>query len=394
MSSSTRETALPPASNHLNAVRFSDIVQVRNKVMSLQAQGRPVYGFHGGEPDFETPQQIKDAMTTALSKNKTRYAPSSGIEPLREAIVRKLAHSNGMDVAVDNVLVTVGGLQALNAAFEAALDPGDEILMFSPYWSPIGEMITMTGAKSILVSVEDLENRGFDTVLQERQTPRTRAIYFNTPANPTGHVFAREHAEMVAAFAIRNNLTVIADEAYEHIVYTGEHVSIASLPGMSERTITSFTFSKSYAMTGWRIGYVVGPERFMSAMKKVVLYTTNGVSTPTQWAALAAMEIGSAFFAERRDSYRRRRDVLVSGLNELGLATKLSGGTFYAFPRVDRIDLDSRKAANLLLEHASIATIPGAVFGPHGERHLRFGFAVPMEMIEQGLEALQRYLVL
>jgi len=145
-------------------------------------------------------------------------------------------------------------------------------------------------------------------------------------------------------------------------------------------------------MTGWRIGYVVAPDRFMQSLQKVVLYTTNGVSTPTQWAALAAFEIGHEFFAERREIYRKRRDVLVSGLNELGLHGELPGGSFYHFPRVDTIDKDSRTVANLLLEHASIATIPGSVFGPHGEGHLRFGFAVPMQMIEQGLESLRRYL--
>ena len=380
------------ASNHLDRVNFSDIVQIRNKVMALQAAGKPVYGFHGGEPDFETPQHIKDAMTAALAQNKTRYAPSSGIDPLREAIANKVNTTNGMSVTAENVLVCVGGIQGLQAAFEATLDPGDEILVFSPYWTPIADMITMVGAKFTPVSVEDLETRGITAVLTEHLTPKTRTIYYNTPANPTGHIFTREDAEQVAAFAIKHNLTVIADEAYEHIVYSGTHFSIATLPGMAERTITVFTLSKSYGMTGWRIGYVIGPEQFMLAMKKVVLYGTNGVSTPTQWAALAAMGTDPAFFAEKRDLFRQRRDVLVAGLNELGLTTKIPGGTFYAFPGIDSVDPDSRKAAALLLENASIATIPGSVFGAHGEGHLRFGFAVPMETIERGLDALRRYI--
>jgi aspartate/methionine/tyrosine aminotransferase len=388
-----QEVTAPQVARHLDAVGFSDIVQIRNKVMSLRAAGKPVYGFHGGEPDFETPQPIKDAMARALQENKTRYAPSSGIEPLREAIAKKLRTFNAMDVTAKDVLITVGGIQGLTAAFEATLDPGDDILVFSPYWTPVGDLIAMVGARATLVSVEELVANGITQTLERYLTPKTKAIYYNTPANPSGHVFSLQDAEQVAAFALAHNLVVVADEAYEDIVYAeGGHVSIATLPNMSERTITCFTLSKSYAMTGWRIGYVVAPDRFMQSLQKVVLYTTNGVSTPTQWAALAAFEIGHEFFAERREIYRKRRDVLVSGLNELGLHGELPGGSFYHFPRVDTIDKDSRTVANLLLEHASIATIPGSVFGPHGEGHLRFGFAVPMQMIEQGLESLRRYL--
>ncbi len=389
---STTEKNQPQVATHLDAVGFSDIVHIRNKVMALRSAGKPVYGFHGGEPDFNTPDAIKTAMATALRENKTHYAPSSGIAPLREAIARKLRTFNGMDVTAGNVLVTVGGIQGLEAAFEATLDPGDDILVFSPYWTPIGDMIAMVGANSILVPVEELQRSGIQHVLQACLTPATRAIYYNTPANPTGHVFYRDDAEEVARFAILHNLTVIADEAYEDIVYDGEHVSIATLPGMAGRTITSFTLSKSYGMTGWRIGYLVAPDIFMSSLQKVILYTTNGVPTPIQWAAIAAMEINPEFFAEKRELYRKRRDLLIAGLNELGLSTELPGGTFYAFPKVDRIDPDSRKVADLLLEHASIATIPGSVFGPHGEGHLRFGFAVELETVEKGLEALRRFL--
>jgi aspartate/methionine/tyrosine aminotransferase len=389
---STTKQLLPPVAKHLDSVSFSDIVSIRNKVTALRNAGKPVYGFHGGEPDFETPQTIKDVMTEALRENKTRYAPSSGIEPLREAIAKKLRSTNGLDVGREDILVTVGGMQGLAAAFESTLDPGDEILVFSPYWTPIGEMVLMVGARPVLVPVHDLTSRGIEAVLQEHLTEATRAIYYNTPANPSGHVFDRKDAEQVAAFAIAHNLVVIADEAYEHIVYEERHVSIASLPGMLERTITVFTLSKSYGMTGWRIGYVVPPERFMEAARKLVLYTTNGVSTPTQWAALAAFAIQPDFFYEKCALYRKRRDVLVSGLNELGLTTPVPGGSFYAFARVDKIDKDSRKVADLLLEHANIATIPGAVFGPHGEGALRFGFAVPMETIENGLKALRAYL--
>ena len=383
---------LPPVAKHMDTVGFSDIVSIRNTVVSLQTTGKPVYGFHGGEPDFQTPQTIKNAMAAALREDRTRYAPSSGIEPLRQAIAEKLRTRNHLNVTAEEVLVTVGGMQGLAAAFESVLDPGEEIMVFSPYWTPIGEMILMVKARPVLVPVSRLRTEGIAAVLKEHLSPATRAIYYNTPANPTGEVFDRHDAEQVAAFAIEHNLVVIADEAYEDLVYEGEHVSIGSLPGMLERTIACFTLSKSYGMTGWRIGYVVPPKRFMQAAQKVVLYTTNGVSTPTQWAALAAFAIDLQFFEDARLRYRERRDALVLGLNDLGLPTALPGGSFYAFPRVSGIDLDSRHVAQMLLEQASIATIPGVVFGPHGEGHLRFGFAVPMDTIKKGLEALQVFL--
>lgn len=383
---------LPSSAKHLDGVGFSDIVSIRNKIAQMRGEGKTVYGFHAGEPDFETPQRIKDAMTDALRRNETLYAPSSGIKPLREAIARKLRISNLLEVTEEDVLITVGGMQGLAAALEATLDHDEEVLLFSPYWSPTGHLIRMVGARPVLAPVSDLRRIGIAAVLERHLTPATRVIYYNTPSNPTGEVFDRRDAEQVAAFAIRHNLMVIADEAYEDLVYDEPHVSIASLPGMAERTITVFTLSKSYGMTGWRIGYVVAPKRYREALQKVVLYTTNGVSTPTQWAALAAFTIEPEFFEQKRALYRRRRDVLVSGLNELGLRTAVPRGTFYAFPRVDSISADSRQAAELLLENASVAAIPGAVFGPHGEGHLRFGYAVPMEMIERGLESLRVYL--
>jgi aspartate aminotransferase len=241
-----------------------------------------------------------------------------------------------------------------------------------------------------MVPTASARRGGIADALEKYSTPATRAIYYNTPQNPSGVVFTREEAEQVAAFAIAHNLVVIADEAYEDLVYDGEHVSIASLPGMAERTITTYTFSKSYAMTGWRCGYAVAREPFMTGLRKVVLYSTNGVSTPTQWAALEAMAIPQSVIDSRREEYRQRRDLLVKGLNHLGLECEPPAGAFYAFPRVTKIHKDSRQAAALLLDRAHVATIPGSVFGAQGEGHVRFGYAVPLEAIEPALEALRK----
>ena len=290
------------------------------------------------------------------------------------------------------MLVTAGGAHALYIAFQATLDPGDEVLVFSPYWTPIRDMIAVAEAIPVLVPTAQALEEGIATTLERFLTPRTRAVYYNTPQNPSGMVFTRVHAEAVAAFAIAHDLVVIADEAYEDLVYEGEHVSIASLPGMPGRTLSTYTLSKSYAMTGWRVGYVVAAEPWMTGLRKLVLYSTNGVATPLQYAALEALRTPQGVLEARREEYRARRNLLVDGLNELGLHCALPAGAFYAFPKSQRLASTSREAAALLLEQAQFATIPGSVFGPHGEGHLRLGYAVPLTAIQAGLGALHKLL--
>jgi aspartate/methionine/tyrosine aminotransferase len=378
-------------SKRLDEVGFSDIVQIRNKVMELRAAGKQVHAFHGGEPFFDTPDSVKYAMVRALVENKTLYAPSSGILPLREALARKLKRRNSLQFAPEEVVITAGGAHGLFAAFQAVLDPGDDVLLFSPYWTPIRDMITAAQARPLQVPTVGARRNGMSKTLEQFSTAHTRAIYYNTPQNPTGFVFNRAEAEEVAAFARKHHLIVFADEAYEDLVYEGEHVSIASLPHMAERTITVFTFSKSYAMTGWRIGYVAAREPFLTGIRKMVLYSTNGVSTPSQWAALEALSLPEDSLASRREDYRQRRNLLVSGLQDLGFECEPPQGAFYAFPRCEVIFKDSRKAADILLEKAHVATVPGVVFGAQGESHLRFGYATSMESIQEGLEALKKF---
>jgi aspartate/methionine/tyrosine aminotransferase len=375
----------------LDEVGFSDIVQIRNKVMALRAEGLNVHSLHGGEPFFETPDKIKYAAIRALTENQTHYAPSSGVLPLRQALVEKLAAKNGIHVTADEVIATVGGSQGLYAAFQSVLDPGDDALVFSPYWTPIGDLVTGTQARPLLVPTITARRNGIRKTLEQFSTPQTRAVYYNTPQNPSGVVFTRAEAQEVAAFAIERDLIVIADEAYEDLVYDGMHFSIASLPGMAERTITCFTFSKTYAMTGWRAGYTVAKEPFMTALRKIVLYSTNGVATPVQYAMIQALTTPEAEIARLREDYRKRRDLLVAGLNEVGLECASPAGAFYAFPNVEKIHKNSRTAAQILLEKAHIATIPGSVFGAQGEGHLRFGYAVTLKEIEGCVEALRAF---
>ena len=375
----------------LDEVGFSDIVQIRNKVMELRAGGMQVHMMHGGEPFFETPEAIKYAAIEALVQNETHYPPSSGLLPLRKALVEKLAARNAMQVSADEVIATVGGSQGLYAAFQSVLDAGDDALVFSPYWTPISDLITGAQARPLLVPTVSARRIGIRSTLEQFSTPQTRAIYYNTTQNPSGVVFTRAEAEEVAAFAIERDLVVIADEAYEDLVYDGEHVSIASLPGMAERTITCFTFSKTYAMTGWRAGYAVAQEPFMTALRKIVLYSTNGVATPVQYAMIHALTTPETEIARLREEYRKRRDLLVAGLNDVGLECALPAGAFYAFPDVEKIHKNSRTAAQILLEKAHIATIPGSVFGAQGEGHLRFCYATTPREIEACVEALRKF---
>jgi len=370
-------------------VGFSDIVNVRNRIMELRAAGQTVHQFEGGEPYVFTPDYIKEAMTRALSENRTRYAPSSGIPELRSAIAKKLRERNGILAREEDVIIMSGGMHGLFGAFQSTVNPQDEVLVFSPYWTPIKDLISHCEGKTVLVPTQEARRDGFAATLARYSTPHTRAIYYNTPTNPSGVVFTRAEAEEVAGFAKERDLVVVADEAYEDLVYDGGHFSLASLEGMMERTITIYTLSKSYAMTGWRLGYAMATEPWMTGLQKTLLYSTNGVSTPTQWAALAAFTTHSDFLEKNRAAYRVRRDLLLAGLNELGLICDSPAGAFYAFPDVTRVHPNSRQAAEILLDRAQVATVPGIVFGEHGEGHLRFSFSTSLETIEAGLNSLR-----
>lgn len=378
--------------SRLQDVGFSDIVKIRNRIMELRAQGASVYQFEGGEPFMPTPQPIKDAIQTALDENKTRYAPSSGIPELRAVIAHKLQLKNRIPAHDNDVVIMNGGMQGLFGAFQSVINPGEEVLMFSPFWTPIKDLIAHCQARMTLVPTHEARSEGFPETLARYTTEKTKAIYYNTPQNPSGVVFNATEAREVADFAKERDLIVIADEAYEDLVYDEEHFSIASIEGMFERTISTFTFSKSYAMTGWRLGYAVAPEPWLTGLKKTLLYSSNGVSTPTQWAGLAAMNLDQSFHDEILTEYRLRRDLMLSGLNELGLPCELPGGAFYAFPDVSRIHTDSRQAAEIILNKAQVAAVPGVVFGPDGESHLRFSFSTSIETIEAGLDSLRRNL--
>jgi aspartate/methionine/tyrosine aminotransferase len=371
---------------------FSDIVKIRNRVMDMRARGQRVIQLEGGEPFMPTPDFVKEAMKAALDANQTRYAPSSGIPQLLDALQAKLAGKNALQVTGEQIIVTSGGAHGLFCAFQASVNPGDDVMFFAPYWTPIKDQVSFSGGNAVRVPWDDVRGRGdLRETLESRFTPKTRVIYVNTPANPTGDVLTRDQLQAVADFAIAHDLIVIADEAYEDLIYDGEHVSMASLPGMFERTITVYTFSKSFSMTGWRIGYVVAGKPFMDFIRKLVLNSVNGVSTPTQHAAAAAISHDPGWFDALREQYRQRRDLVVDAFNAAGFRCLTPPGAFYTFPDVrERLGPDSWKAMETLLERTSIASVPGAVFGPEGEGHLRMSFSTSMETLEEASHALQR----
>jgi aspartate aminotransferase len=387
------ENSFPRPARRFESVGFSEIVRVRNRVMELLAAGQKVWRFEGGEPWMNTPDEVKAAMGGALARNQTRYAPSSGIPELRQAILEKVRTRNGIPADAESPIVVNGGMQGLFAAFATLLDPGDEVLMFSPYWTPIVDLVAYHQATPVLVPTAAARRRGLSAALVEKTTGKTKMLYWNNPGNPTGEVFSRKETEEVAAFARERGLAVVSDEAYEDLVYEGEPATaIASLPDMYERTITCYTLSKSYSMTGWRLGYVVAPGRYQTPIKTVVLYSTNGVSTPTQWAGLEALRRGTEFVADWKAGYRARRDRLVAALKAAGFELEAPPAALYLFPKTPSwLPSDSREAARMLLDGAKIATVPGIVFGPEGEGHLRFSFSVSEEMISGGVEALAAF---
>ncbi len=381
---------IPGPASRFDSVGFSEIVQVRNRVMSLLAAGHKVWRFEGGEPYMATPEPIKDAMTRALARNETRYAPSSGIPELRRAIVEKVRTRNGIPADDESPIVVNGGMHGLFAAFATLLDPGDEVLLLSPYWTPIVDVIRYHGATPVLVPADDARREGVAAALGRRVTPRTKLLYWNSPTNPTGEVFSRPEVEEAAGFVRGRGLALISDEAYEDLIYEGEgHVSPASFPGMFERTISVFTLSKTYSMTGWRAGYVLVPKRWRAAMQSAVLYSINGVSTPTQWAMLEALTMRSGFLEEAKAGYRRRRDALVAGLRAAGFEIEPPRAALYLFPRIPAsLGSGSTAASTQLLDTRRVATVPGVVFGPEGEGHLRFSFSVAEDTIAGGVAAL------
>lgn len=383
----------------VDQVSLGAIVQVRDRLLEQQAKGRRVLRLESGDPSFDVPPHAREAMEKALRDGLTHYTASTGIPALREAIFRKVTQENGLRVAdPEQVVVTNGGMHGLYIIFRALLDPGDEVILPDPMWTEIAENIRLGGGRPVPVRLLPEHEYRYDPGrIEAAITPRTRAVFINTPHNPTGAVADREVLQAVAAIAEKHGLLLVSDEAYEHVIFDGrKHVSLGSLPGAEDRTISVYSLSKTYAMSGLRLGYLVVTQRlYLDRIKKLVRCTINGVNSVAQYGAVAALNGPQDFTRSMADEYQKRRDILYSALEEAPYIRAFKpGGAFYLWARIqpEWPGYDGRRddwsMTNYLIDAAGIGSSPGSAFGDAGAGHIRFAFSCATEPVEKAARML------
>ncbi len=362
---------------------FFDIVQGMKDVISLGV----------GEPDFVTPWHIREAAIYALERGKTSYTSNLGLLKLREVLAAHIAEKFHVTYSPKNqILIAVGVSEAMDLAFRAVINPGDEVIYHEPCYVSYAPGIAMTHGVPVAVSCrpeDDFAVRAEN--IARAITPKSKVLVLNFPTNPTGGTMTRAELEKIASLVLRHNLLVITDEIYSELTFEGEHVSIAALPGMAERTIFLHGFSKAYAMTGFRIGYACGPAEIIEAMMKIHQYSMLCASIISQEAAIEAIEAGEPDMLEMREQYSLRRNFIVSAFNQMGLTCHRPRGSFYAFPSIKSCGLTSKEFAVRLLQEEKVACVPGTAFGPTGEGFLRCCFATSLEQIEVAMERMARF---
>ncbi|MCA9969731.1 MAG: pyridoxal phosphate-dependent aminotransferase [Anaerolineales bacterium] len=379
----------------VSSIPASVTLAVNDKAKALQRAGHDVIALAGGDPDFATPPHIVEAAFQAIQNGATHYpAPMKGINPLLEAIAAKMAHDNGIHVNPQtDVVVTPGAKWALYLALAAVLNPGDEVIILEPVWVSYPPMVTLAGGTPVAVSLPADDNFCVTAdAIREKVTPRTKAIMVNSPCNPSGRVLTPGELQAIADVAIEADLYVIADEIYEKLVFDGRpHISIGSLPGMAERTLTTNGMSKAYAMTGWRLGWLAGPTPALKVATRMNSQTVSSAANFTMHAAVAALNGPQDCIEEMRASYQARRDFMVAALNAIdGVSCRSIEGTFYLFPSFPHSDKNSLQLADALLEKTGIAGTPGIAFGASGEGHVRFSIATAMSELERAVERLAK----
>ncbi|MBI3875112.1 MAG: aminotransferase class I/II-fold pyridoxal phosphate-dependent enzyme [Verrucomicrobia bacterium] len=362
---------------------FFDLVQGQKDIISLGV----------GEPDFVTPWHIREAAIYALERGRTSYTSNLGLLKLRECIAANIERNFNVSYNPANqILVAVGVSEALDIALRAIINPGDEIIYHEPCYVSYSPSIAMTHGVPVAVSCREEDNFAVRAeAIEKAVTPRSKALLLNFPTNPTGGTMTRTELLKIAEVVLRHNLLVITDEIYSELTFEGEHVSIASLPGMRERTIFLHGFSKAYAMTGFRIGYACGPAELIEAMMRIHQYSMLCASIISQEAALEALLHGEADTVSMRDQYKLRRNFIVKAFNDIGLTCHLPRGSFYAFPCIKSTGLGSKEFAARLLQEEKVACVPGGAFGPSGEGYLRCCFATALDQIETACERMGRF---
>jgi aspartate aminotransferase len=372
-------------------LRPSPTLAVSDRVRALREQGLDVIDLGGGDPDFPTPEHICRAAAEAMLRGETHYVASAGIPALRRAIARKLREDNAIEVDPEQIVVTPGGKAALFVSILALVGPGDDVVMFDPGWVSYEPMVTIAGARCRHVPLDPAENyRISKEAIEAQLTPATRLLIVNSPNNPTGRVLTEAELAVIAEVAQERDLLVISDEIYEKIVYDGHrHYSLASLPGMADRTLTVNGFSKAYAMTGWRLGYVAGPAPLIKQIMKVHSHSATCATSFAQWGAVAALEGPQDFIGQMVSAWDRRRCLITERLNQIpGFRCPLPEGAFYAFPDVSGTGLSGQEVAARLIEEARVGVTPGDAFGEVGAGCIRLSFAESDDKIEAALDRI------
>ncbi len=381
-------------SGFAQSIGGSTIVSMRRKADAIAASGIKVIDFGPGEPDFDVPAPVADAAIRAIEAGHSHYIDPRGLPELREQVARFEAEQHNLSVDPDHVVITTGTFGALSIVTRAILNPGDEVIVIEPLWDPYRNVILLTGATPVGVPMPTINGRFVIDAdrLTAAVTPRTKAIVVNTPWNPTGRVLTRQELITIANVAIERDLWIIADEVYSEIVFDKfKHVSIASLgPEIAKRTIVTTSLSKSFALTGWRLGYCVAPPELSQVLGRLNHYTTRGAASMVQHAAIAALTDGMQHVVRMRLEYLQRRNMIVSALNQVdGMVCPVPEGGFFAFPEFPQDWGDSTRLSDLLLRDSGIIVTPGSDYGTCARHHLRISFATSQEIIQEGLARLQ-----
>ena len=394
----------PRVSKRIAAIAESATLAVDSKAKALKAAGRPVIGFGAGEPDFPTPDYIvNSAVEAAKVAANHRYTPAAGLPELRDAIVKKTKRDSNYEITSDQVLVTNGGKQAVYQAFASILDPGDEVLLPSPYWTTYPECIKLAGGVSVEVFADESQNYLVSVEqLEKARTPKTKVLLFCSPSNPTGSVYSPGQVKALGDWALANGLWVVTDEIYEHLLYDGATAPsiCVAVPALADRTIIINGVAKTYAMTGWRVGWMIGPKDVIKAATNLQSHLSSNVSNISQRAAITALTGDLSAVHKMGEAFDRRRKLIVKLLNEIpGVSCPNPTGAFYVYPSVKGVlgkeirgkrPKTSAELATLILEEVEVAAVPGEAFGPSG--YLRFSYALGDEDIIEGIGRVKKLL--
>ncbi|MFW6180977.1 MAG: pyridoxal phosphate-dependent aminotransferase [Spirochaetota bacterium] len=387
-----------------SAIPPSLTLAMNAKAKKLQSQGMDVISFAAGEPDFPTPEHIREAGKRAIDQNKTYYTPASGITELKQAVARKLRQENGLEYTEQEIVINSGAKHSVFNALAVLVEEGAEVIIPAPYWVSYPEMVSICGGTPVFVlATEDTGFKITPEQLRGALSPRTRVLLLNSPCNPTGAVYSAQELSALAGVMEDRDVVIISDEIYEKILYDGNrHVSIAAhSPTLKEKTLVVNGMSKAFSMTGWRIGYTAGPAPIIQAVSKLQGHTTGNPSSIAQWASLTGLSEDTGFISRWNEEFTRRRDYIVSELNGIpGVSCATPGGAFYVFPNAGglmgrtlggRKIQDSVDLADYLLDEGKIAAVPGKAFGADG--YLRFSFATSKENIVEGMKRMKEALI-